>query len=85
MVAKDDSINIFKDIYDDEIDNGLKPEITNESDSSIYKFQESHYTFVNNVTISFDEVEFDDDNLRFYLEEGSVAGVAIPNIEELNI
>jgi hypothetical protein len=75
MPTKDDLIDIFNELHDYEINNKLESKIINESDLITHKFQEAHYVFINNVTIGFDELQFDDDNLRFYFDNTSVAAV----------
>lgn len=85
MVTKDNLIDIFNEIYDDEINNKLESKIINEPDLIIHQFQKFHSVFINNVTIGLDEVQFDNDNLRFYFGDKSIAVIAILNIEEINI
>jgi hypothetical protein len=83
MTDKNDLVNIFNDIKNDEINNDLYPKFSDESDLFTYKFQESHYLFINNVTIAFNKVHFDNGNLRFYIDDITVGAVAILNIEEI--
>lgn len=85
MATKNNLIDIFTDIHNEEIETELKPEIMDENDSIIYQFHEPHFIFINNVTIGFDKVQFNNYNIRFYLDEGSVAAVDILNIDEINI
>ena len=77
-------ICIFDIIKKKEIANDLKPIVKKEEDSLIYLFENSQYVFINNVTIAFNKVHFDEDHLRFYIDDESIAAIAIPNIEKID-
>ena len=81
ITNKKDLKDIFNKIKEDEIANKSKPIIKEEDNSCSYSFENSQYLFINNVTISFNKVQFDEDNLRFYIDDVAVGAIAILNIE----
>jgi len=85
ITNKKDLLKIFNEIKEFEIVNKLKPIVNEENDTFCYVYQKSHYVFLNNVTIAFNKVQFDKDNLRFYMGEEAVGAIAILNIETISI
>jgi len=84
IVNKKDLISIFDEIKEEEIANNLKPIVKEEDALFTYLFENSHYLFLNNVTIAFNKVQFEEDNLRFYIGDEAIGAIAILNIEGIS-
>ncbi len=84
MIEKEDLLDYFDDLKNEEINNGLKPDFDQKEGLIIYSYKESHYVFINNVTISFNQIQLDEDNIHFYIDDEPVAAIAILNIENIN-
>lgn len=85
MLDKKELLNIFCSINEEEIANGLKPELNQEKDIFFFLFEKFHHVFVNNVTIAFNRIQIRDDNIHFYIDDEAVAAIAILNIEDIAI
>lgn len=83
MLSKDELFNIFESIKEKEIADGLKPELMQEKDLFIFLFEESHYVFVNNVTIVFNKIYLGEDNIHFYIDDEAIAAIATLNIDDI--
>ncbi|MBF4468318.1 MAG: hypothetical protein ISP01_02825 [Methanobrevibacter arboriphilus] len=79
-----DLVNIFKKIESDELDNGLKPVFLQNKNDISYQFEKIHFIFINKVTLAFNRLQIDENNLRFYIDDEAVSAIAIFNIEEIN-
>ncbi|MBZ9571070.1 hypothetical protein KQY27_05900 [Methanobrevibacter sp. TMH8] len=84
MITKEKLLNIFEIIMEEEVVNGLKSELNQEDDIFSFVFEESHFIFVNNVTIAFNKINIDEDNIHFYFDNEAIAGIAILNIENIS-
>ena len=80
---KEELIRVFDDIREEEIANDMKPVIKREDNLFSYLFGDIHFVFINNVTIAFNKVQFDEDNLRFYIDDKAVGAIAILNIDNI--
>jgi hypothetical protein len=83
MFNKKDLIAIFSNIQEEEIANNLKPIVQEEDGVFKYIFEESHFIFINNLTMAFDKVILSSNDLRFYITEIAVGAIAIPNIKNI--
>ena len=83
IVDKDDLVHIFDEIKEEEIDNNLKPLVEEDEGLFSYFFEDSHFVFINNLTIAFNKVQFNEDNLRFYIDDEAIGAIAILNIDKI--
>ncbi len=78
-------INIFGIIESNEVEDGLNPIVTRDNDLFSYQFEKIHFLFINNVTLAFNKLKFDKNNVRFYMGNEAVSAVSILNIEDINL
>ncbi|WP_067260438.1 hypothetical protein [Methanobrevibacter cuticularis] len=81
MIEKEELIAIFLNIAEQEMENGIIPEIVKEDGCISYSFKEMHFIFINNVTLSFNKLIIDEDNVRFYIDDLAVSAIAIDNVD----